>query len=295
MLKNWTVITQATLDVMAREHYLLNKRHRNHKQTEKIINIYGSAKQSLNILRNCERYKLKQAARRRGGRPPTQSIEFVFTLPKGVRPATEQWRKMLSMLMVDLASHLGISTNQLATIVRAVLHQQNQDPCIKGSGDHMHIVIAKFTDDLTYLSELQRKSTTRLLKTSFNNAVLKVVDVDCRTYPLKKPYIGDAKKRVPTWKVKAARSQDEIKSQRQQLKRMINQATKWLEAFECYDHKQMRRQYNRLKKESGTLETVSDDNSSLYEFMLQLIGKVEAKGQQRDSLSRRLPKNGMSC
>lgn len=293
MLKNWTVITQATLDVMAREHYLLNKRHRNHKQTEKIINIYGSAKQSLNILRNCERYKLKQAARRKGGRPPTESIEFVFTLPKGVRPATEQWRKMLSMLMVDLASHLGISTNQLATIVRAVLHQQNQDPCIKGSGDHMHIVIAKFTDDLTYLSELQRKSTTRLLKTSFNNAVLKVVDVDCHTYPLKKPYIGDAKKRVPTWKVKAVRRQEEIKAQEKQLKRMINQATKWLEAFECYDHKQMRRQYNRLKKESGTLETVSDDNSSLYEFMLQLIGKVEAKGQQRDSLSRRLPTNGM--
>ncbi|WP_235612555.1 hypothetical protein [Vibrio cyclitrophicus] len=295
MLKNWTVITQATLDVMAREHYLLNKRHRNHKQTEKIINIYGSAKQSLNILRNCERYKLKQAARRKGGRPPTESIEFVFTLPKGVRPATEQWRKMLSMLMVDLASHLGISTNQLATIVRAVLHQQNQDPCIKGSGDHMHIVIAKFTDDLTYLSELQRKSTTRLLKTSFNNAVLKVVDVDCRTYPLKKPYIGDAKKRVPTWKVKAVRRQEEIKAQEKQLKRMINQANKWLEAFERHDYKQMRRQYNRLKKESGTLETVSDDNSSLYEFMLQLIGKVEAKGQQRDSLSRRLPKNDMSC
>ncbi|MCG9725708.1 hypothetical protein [Vibrio brasiliensis] len=56
----------------------------------------------------------------------------------------------------------------------------------------------------------------------------------------------------------------------------------------------MKRQYNRLQNEIGSLETVSDDNLFLYEFMQQLISKVEIKGQQRDSLSRRLPKNGMS-
>ncbi len=56
---------------------------------------------------------------------------------------------------------------------------------------------------------------------------------------------------------------------------MINQANKWLEAFECNDYKQMERQYNRQKRESRTLETASDDNLSLYEFMQQLINKVE--------------------
>ncbi|MEZ8297536.1 hypothetical protein AB6D11_27560, partial [Vibrio splendidus] len=69
MLKNWTVITEATRDIMAREYYLMNANHRNHKHTEQIISLFGSAKQSLNILRNCERYKLKQAAKRKGGRP----------------------------------------------------------------------------------------------------------------------------------------------------------------------------------------------------------------------------------
>ena len=294
MLKNWTVITEATKDVMAREHYLLNKRHRNHKQTENIVNIYGTAKQSLNILRNCERYKLKQAAKRKGGRPPTEAIEFCFTLPKSYRPTASQWRKILKILMVSLASHLNISTSQLTTIVRAVVHQQDQNVELKGSGDHMHVVVGKFTDDLTYLSELQRKSTTRLLKTSFNNAVLKAVGIDHRTYHSQKPYLGSAKKRVPSWKVKAVRRQEEIKAQEKQLKRMINQANKWLEAFECHDNKQMKRQYNRLKKERGTLEKVSDDNSTLYEFMQHLINKVEIKGQQRDSLSRRLPTNGMN-
>jgi len=294
MLRNWTVITETTRDVMAREHYLLNTEHRNHRHTEQIINLFGSAKQSLNILRNCERYKLKQALKRKGGRPPTHGVEFCFTLPKSIRPSPKQWRQILNLLMLDLAPHLNISANRLTTIVRAVVHQQDQNVELRGSGDHLHLLIGKFTDDLTYLSELQRKSTTRLLKTSFNNAVLKVINFDYRTYHPKKPYVGDAKKRVPAWKVKAARSQDEIKAQEKQLKRMINQAIKWLEAFECHDYKQMKRQYNRLKKESGTLEKVSDDNSTLYEFMQQLINKVEIKGQQRDSLSRRLPKNGMS-
>jgi hypothetical protein len=294
MLRNWTVITETTRDVMAREHYLLNTEHRNHRHTEQIINLFGSAKQSLNILRNCERYKLKQAAKRKGGRPPTQSVEFVCTLPKGIRPSETQWRQILNMIMKDLANHLNVSTKQLAPIVRAVVHRQNQDPNTRGSGDHIHIITGKFTDDLTYLAELQRKSTTRLFKSTFNTAVLEVAGVDHRTYKPQKQYTGKASKRVPTWQVKAARKHDAMKSQEQQLKRMVAQANKWLKAFECNDYKQMKRQYNRLQNEIGPLETVSDHNLSLYEFMQQVIRKVEAKGQQRDSLSRRLPKNGMS-
>ncbi|MCG9725707.1 hypothetical protein [Vibrio brasiliensis] len=226
MLKNWTVITEVTRDVMAREHYLMNAKHRNHRDTENIINIFGSGKQSLNILRNCERYKLRQAAKRKGGRPPTQSVEFVCTLPNGVRPSEIQWRQILNMIMKDLANHLNISTKQLAPIVRAVVHRQNQDPNTRGSGDHIHIITGKFTDDLTYLAELQRKSTTRLFKSAFNTAVLEVVGVDHRTYKPQKQYTGKASKRVPTWQVKAARKHDAIKVQEQQLKRMINQATK---------------------------------------------------------------------
>lgn len=279
MLKNWTVITEATRNVIAREHYLMNKSHRNHKNTEEIVNIYGSEVQSLNILRNCERYKLKQAAMKRGGRPPKEAMEFCFTLAKGIRPSPRQWRQILNKLMANLASHLGISTSQLTPIVRAVLHQQNQSPETRGSGDHMHVLIGKFTDNLTYLPDLQRKSTTRLFKVAFNNAVHDVVGISHQSYTLQKDYDGAAKKRAPNWKVKAARKQENIKSQEQQLKRMINQAQKWLIAFEAKDQKQMNRQYNRLTEELDSLGSVNDETQALYGFMRQLIGKVEGKRQ----------------
>lgn len=293
MLKNWTVITEATKDVMAREHYLLNKNHRNHANTDAIVNIYGSAKQSLNILRNCERYKLRQATRRKGGRPPTGAVEFCFTLPKGVRPTRNQWRQILNMLMVDLASHLNISTGQLPTIVRAVLHQQDQDLGAKGSGDHMHVLVGKFTDDLHYLPELQRKSTTRLLKVAFNHAVQEVFGISHQSYTLQKNYGGIAKKRAPNWKVKAARKKEEIQSQERKIKRMINQAKKWLIAFDANDKKQMNRQYNRLIKEIEPLEVevVNPKEKSLYEFMQGLVMQVEVKGQMEGQLSRRVSRN----
>lgn len=285
MLKNWTVITEATRDVMAREYYLMNANHRNHKHTEQIISLFGSAKQSLNILRNCERYKLKQAAKRKGGRPPKEAVEFVFTLPKDVRPDTKQWQQILKILMVNLASHLNISTHQLVSIVRAVVHQQEQNTNVKGSGDHAHIVIGKFTDDLTYLSELQRKSTTRLLKTAFNKAVLEVVGIDHKNYQSQKNYTGNAKKRAPSWAVKSARKQEAIQAQQKQLKRMIVQAEKWLQAYEIGDVKQMNRQYNRLIKEVETVDVSNDDTASLYELMKQLVHKVETKTQGGERLT----------
>lgn len=288
MLKNWTVVTQATQNVMAREHYLTNMKHRNHKATEKILNIYGSEVQSLNMLRNCERYKLKQAAARKGGRPPKEAVEFCFTLPKSIRPSPEQWRQILNKLAKNLASHLNITTSQLATIVRAVLHQQCQNSETRGAGDHMHLIIGKFTDDLTYLAELQRKSTTRLLKTAFNNAVYEVTGIRHQSYNLQKNYSGTAKKKAPNWKVKAARKQEEIKLQEQHLKRMIGQAEKWLQAYELGDVKQMNRQYNRLIKEVDTVDASKEETASLYDFMQQLVCKVEAKTQKGSQLTSRM-------
>ncbi|WP_422529755.1 hypothetical protein [Vibrio harveyi] len=277
MLRNWTVTTEATRDVMAREHYLINESHRNHKHTEKIISIFGSETQSLNILRNCERYKLKQASKRQGGRPPTEAVEFCLTLPKGVRPTQQQWRQILNKLMFTLAIHLDVPTSKLAPIVRAVLHQQNHDVAIKGTGDHMHVVIGKFTNDLIYLAELQRKSTTRLIKTAYNNAVYDIVGISHKSYRLQKGYDGIAKKRAPSWSVKAARKQESMKLQKQQLKRVINQAQKWLYAFDTKDQKQMNRQYNRLTEELGNLEPANSETQDMFDFMQQLIGKIEAK------------------
>lgn len=288
MLKNWTVVTESAKCVIARERYLNDKQHKNHINTEQIINIYGSENQSLNMLRNCERYKLAIAKKRRGGRPPTAAIEFVFSLPKSICPSSDEWRLILNIVINNLSDSLNIESRKLASIVRAVVHRQNQNTKIKGSGDHMHVLVGKFTDDLTYLRNLQRKSTTRLMKQSFNFAMLDVMGISHQSYQLDKDYIGEAKKRAPTWKVKSARKADQISEQKKRLKRIISQAKKWLEAYEVNNVKQMNRQYNRLNKELDELglDSAGEQDQAMSELISNLLLDIDSKKKKSENVKK---------
>lgn len=289
MLKNWTVITESTKSVLAREHYLNNAKHKNHLNTEAILSIFGSENTSLNIIKNCNKYSLQQAYKRKGGRPPTPALEFVYSLPKGIRPTPEQWREMLNHIMCNLAKSIGVRPKELAPITRAVVHQQNQSSEIRGSGDHLHLLLGKFTNDLTYLRDLQRKSTTRLMKQAFNTAMLDVMNIDHLTYIPQKNYLGHAKKRSPQWKVKAARQHQKIEDKAnettQSLMKLIRQANKWLEAFNDSDTKQMNRQYNRMIKEIGLLDTSNPTlpEEELLTTLRNLIKHVDHKVDSRVS------------
>ncbi|TOQ18677.1 hypothetical protein CGH00_23045, partial [Vibrio parahaemolyticus] len=231
MIKNWTVIAEPAKCVIARERYLNDKHHKNHTYTEQIKTIFGDENHSLNMIRNCEKYKLFLAQKRKGGRPPKPAIELVLALPKGIRPSHQQWRSMFNIVMLNLARSLNVEPKRLAPIVRAVLHQQNQDKELKGAGDHIHILLGKFTNDLVYLRDLQRKSTTRLIKQSFNVAMIKVMGISNQDYQPVKEYKGQAKKRAPSWTVKAAREKEKLSEQNKRITRIIGQAKKWLEAY----------------------------------------------------------------
>lgn len=231
------------------------------------------------MLRNCERYKLATSKKRRGGRSPTAAIEFVFSLPKTIRPNNKQWRSILNIVMRNLASSLDIKSNELASITRAVVHRQNQDTELKGSGDHMHILLGKFTDDLVYLRNLQRKSTTRLIKQSFNVAMLNVTGISNETYKPIKSYAGNAKKRAPSWKVKAARKSEKVSEQQKRLKCIIEQARKWLEAFESQDARQMNRQFNRINRELERLGDIQVDkqDEAMSKLVSSLLKDIDSK------------------
>ncbi|MEZ8379058.1 hypothetical protein AB6C48_09520 [Vibrio splendidus] len=283
MLKNWTVITESTKSVLAREKYLNDAKHKNHRNTEAILNIFGSEDTSLNMMRNCNKYTLYQANRRRGGRPPTPAIEMVFALPKGIRPSSREWRKILNIIMRNLASSLEVTGKDLAQITRAVVHQQAQSHEVRGSGDHLHLLLGKFTNDLVYLRDLQRKSTTRLVKQAFNIAILEVMCIDHRSYSPNKSYLGQAKRRAPQWQVKAARRNQEIDDKEnettQRLMKLMSQATKWLEAFKSEDSRQMNRQYNRMKKELGLIDTLDAtvEDKELSVMLKTLLEQVDNK------------------
>ncbi|MEF1259384.1 hypothetical protein QTO16_10755 [Vibrio harveyi] len=269
--------------MLAREKYLNDAKHKNHRNTEAILNIFGSEETSLNMMRNCNKYTLQQARKRRGGRPPTPALEMVFALPKGIRPSEQEWRRIFNIIMRNLANSLDVTGKDLAMITRAVVHQQDQSEEMQSSGDHLHLLLGKFTNDLVYLRDLQRKSTTRLVKQAFNTAILEVMNIDHRSYSPKKSHLGQAKKRVPQWVVKAARRNQEIDAKAnettQRFMKLTRQATKWLEAFKSEDSRQMNRQYSRMKKELGLLDDldVTMENKELSIMLKTLLEQVDCK------------------
>ncbi|ELE5892102.1 hypothetical protein ACEI16_001984 [Vibrio fluvialis] len=289
MIKNWTVIAEPAKCVIARERYLNDRHHKNHTYTEQIKDIFGDENHSLNMIRNCEKYKLFLAQKRKGGRPPKPAIEFVISLPKGIRPTYDQWRSMFNIVMRNLARSLNVEPKSLAPIARAVLHQQNQDTLVKGSGDHIHILLGKFTEDLIYLRDLQRKSTTRLVKQSFNVAMIKVMGISNQDYKPTKEYKGNAKKRVPSWAVRAAREKEKLSENNKRLMRIIGQAKKWLEAYELQNIKQMNRQFNRMNKELSELEGIScnQTDQATIELISTLFNNIDSK-QKKSSLRNNL-------
>ena len=218
-IKNWTVTVESTKSVTAREIYLHDTHHANHKHTEKIIDVVGSKDTMISINRNCVSYNLTNALKRRGGRPASPALEFVFTLPKGdqFRPTQEQWKDMIVPVLVDMYRSAGYKGDirGLVGMVRAVVHQQANNGA-RGTGDHIHVVCGKFTHDGQYLRDLQRKSVLNVAKQRFNKAVYDTLGIDHNTYVAEKKYKGTAKKRAPQWKVKAARINDLLKKKKEQ-------------------------------------------------------------------------------
>ncbi len=220
-IKNWTVTAQSTKSAAAREQYLNNMSHKNHKNTERIFSVWGSVDTTANIIRNAEKRRLETSLKGKGGRPPSEAMEFVLTLPKGIRPDQTQWKKMSQKVVIDIAKRIDIPPEEFVGITRAVVHQQEQTGK-RGSGDHMHLVLGKFTNSGKYLPDLQRKGVLHTIKVSFNAAVREVMGVDHSTYEAKKNYEGVAKKKAPQWKTKAAREHEALNEKEQQLNQKNN-------------------------------------------------------------------------
>lgn len=295
-MKGWTVRTEATKNgskgVAGREVYLSN--------TERIQPIFGNDRTMSDISYAGESYAAKQAAKGKGGRPPSSyAIEFTLNLPKGYRPDDTQWRKIVEHCLKETAKACGVEPKQIAPTSRAILHQQKQDGSKQGTGDHCHIVFGKFTQDGTYLRNLQRKTVTAKMKHSFNAAVKHYCGYDWteyaktlqeQKYPNKHP--------APTWKVRAAKEREEIEKQQAALdsqaqslvertkmlemwsneielkieeaksierlkSNFTNQAEKWLDALKIEDSKQMNRQFNRMNKTIDELGAFAMSNEDL--------------------------------
>lgn len=319
-MKGWTVRTEATKNgskgVASREVYLSNTKHPNHRNTERIHSIFGTDRAMSNISYAGESYAAKQKANGKGGRPPSSyAVEFTLNLPKGYRPDDKQWRKIVEHCLKETAKACGIEPNQLVNTAKAILHQQKQDGSKQGTGDHCHIVIGKFTQDGTYLRNLQRKTVTAKMKQSFNAAVKRYCGYDWTEYAktLQEQKYPN-KRTAPTWKVRAAKEREEIERQQaaldeqaralvgkarelevlesgiedklnevRQIERLksnfSNQAKKWLEAFKKEDLKQQNRQRNRMERTIDELGafTVSEED---YQFVESLTKQINSRSDK---------------
>lgn len=250
MLKNWTVTTQpvrlGTDGVMMRERYLLNATHTNHKYTDDLISIFGCAKTSHRIALAGEKFRLEQQLKRKGGRPlSSYAMEYCLTLPKGYRPTAEQWQSITSDCCIKLAKYCKLTKAEFAQYrqqIRAVLHQQNQEGQ-KGTGDHVHLIIGKVVRGRV-LTELQKKGATKLLKQTFNHAVLQHVGIDYRSY---EPIEKEKGRRLSTWQYQYEKANQALEIEKL-IKTMQSQFDKWIKAKEEHNERQQHRQKNRLLK-----------------------------------------------
>ncbi|HHG2232143.1 TPA: hypothetical protein ACPVYN_002429 [Vibrio parahaemolyticus] len=290
-IKNWTVTVESVKSTAARELYLLNLNHKNHSNTSRIINIWGNKQTSLNIQYQCEKRKLTQLLNRKGGRPPLPAMEYVFALPKGIRPTEQQWQSILKIIVANLSRSIGLKPKDFNGIVRAVLHQQQQNDGIRGTGDHLHVLFGKFTNDGKYLRELQKKGAIHITKQAFNLAVKTELGICHTDYIVQNNFSKTAKKRAPQWRVKAARQHEDQEKRlfliRRNFEKVLKQCEKWLKAFELEDKVQMNRQYNRIIKSLDQLNNQDERNDrleSLINSMTAIIDK-KSKKQQLPKLS----------
>ncbi|HCE2672288.1 TPA: hypothetical protein NGU48_004349 [Vibrio parahaemolyticus] len=250
MLKNWTVTTQpvrlGTDGVIMRERYLLNKKHVNHKHTEALISIFGCGETSHRIALAGEKFRLEQQLKRKGGRPlSSYAMEYCLTLPKGYRPTAEQWQSIVKDCCLALARLCKLNKSEFAQYrlqIRAVLHQQAQGG-IKGSGDHVHLIIGKVVGGRV-LKDLQQKKATKLIKQAFNQSVLRHVGIDHRTY---EPVEKEKGRRLSTWQYQHQKATEALEIEKL-IEKMQTQFDKWLKAKEEHNERQLKRQKNRLIK-----------------------------------------------
>ncbi len=251
MLKNWTVTTQpvrlASDGIMMRERYLLNKKHGNHKHTEDLISIFGCTETSNRIALAGEQFRLNQQLYNfRGGRPlSSYAIEYCLTLPKGYRPNPEQWQSIIKDCCIALAKICKLNKSEFAQYrqqIRAVLHQQKQDG-VKGSGDHVHLIVGKVVGNRV-LKELQQKKATKLIKQAFNGAVLQHAGIDYRSY---EPVELEKGRRLSAWQYHHQKATEVLEIEKL-IEKMRTQFDKWLRAKEERNERQLKRQKNRLLK-----------------------------------------------
>lgn len=256
-IKNWFVRSERLKDkhngLIRYSKYLISVEHANHKNTDRIIPIYNTIENFIQICSNeCINLDLGNS-QKKGGRPvQSYAQSFVFSLPDTVaKPTPEQWKSITSDVLKELAKKLEIDVKDFKGRVFANVHDQ--------ANPHLNLVVSRVINGKA-LKTLDQKGTIGIAKKAFNASTLARCGLDVSVY---EPFETNRGPHLAKWQLQQKDTEEALKQFGLEAEKlnlevarakgltkysaMLNtQILKWIEAVNTFDEKQEKRQENRI-------------------------------------------------
>lgn len=178
-MNNWVTVSEAVKNEHAGLctylNYLVAEDHKNHINKTRIVPIHNSINGFINnCIKQVTNRNLIRAKNKKGGRNLTSYAQsFLFSLPPEITLFDHQWKLIAKHIFSDLADYLAIDQKTLLKHSFINLHDEDKQ--------HINLVVSKVIEEQV-VRDIQRKAVIKLLKYSFNAAVLKYGNYNNESY-----------------------------------------------------------------------------------------------------------------
>ena len=185
-IKNWTVTSEritgkagGTADYAS---YLINAKHKNHKNTT-IIALLNNNIDNF-IKRTIYNTITFDAQNEKGGRKvESYSQSFNFVLPPPIKPTEDQWKKICIDLVRQAHNTLGIKDEPSEFLKHIFVNLHDQ------KNPHLNMVIPRIYKT-ERLRKLDQKKIIIDLKNEFNKSVMRHCEIDFKEYKPQRQKLG---------------------------------------------------------------------------------------------------------
>lgn len=183
-MKNYIVKMKSVSNVVNMADYLLNEKHKNHKNTKEIIELTNNYEDFLkaNLEEEAE-LEIKKQLAKKGGRPSKETtLSFTLNFPKSYKVNQDQVKKINDLVLEDLANYLNIELEELKRKSYSVQHVQDNE--------HYHLLVSSILNKkknrvirsrsaLTFIKKSFTMHTDKILNTSIEKYKAKATTEEC--------------------------------------------------------------------------------------------------------------------
>jgi hypothetical protein len=289
-IKNWTVTVETVKSVAAREVYFENKDEPSHADSLSLTKIWNGEAASMRMMTLCEQAKAKQKAARKGGRPPTAAVEFVFVLPSdlGENGTNEQWKEVTKEMVISLARSVGVEPNELSKVCRGSLHREPQTSSEDATkGTHVHLMVGKILPNGTPMPKLQQKKALHEVKQAFNASVLKHLGYNHEMYVARS---NSNKKRYKNkWFANNAKLSKAVSA----VQRCCTNLTKYTIDCNAMRILSTERRLDKALQELEELKSspevkIEQEQSQMIDLLMAQVDRLKEQGQESIELTKKM-------